>query len=152
MARRFTGWHMLTIMLIFFGVVIGVNIVMARYAISTFGGTVVDNSYVASQRFNGWLAQARGQQKLGWKAELGVDPQRRVTFSVTGADGVPLGGLTLSAVAHHPLGREKEVPLTFIPTGAGAYRSLASLPTGRWIVRFEAHRGKDRLRLQETLG
>ena len=43
-ARRFTGWHMTTILVAFFAVVITVNIVMARFALSTFGGTVVENS------------------------------------------------------------------------------------------------------------
>ena len=53
--RPFTGYHMTAILVAFFGVVIVVNFVMARYAVATFGGTVVDNSYVASQEFNGWL-------------------------------------------------------------------------------------------------
>ncbi|MGE0776676.1 MAG: FixH family protein, partial [Sphingomonadaceae bacterium] len=56
MTRSFTGRHMAIILIAFFGVVIAVNFYMARMAIGTFGGTVVDNSYVASQRFNGWLA------------------------------------------------------------------------------------------------
>mgnify|MGYP001281167617 CR=1 FL=1 len=38
----FTGRHMATILIAFFGVVITVNIVMARFALSTFGGTVVE--------------------------------------------------------------------------------------------------------------
>ena len=37
------GWHMTTILVAFFAVVITVNIVMARFALSTFGGTVVEN-------------------------------------------------------------------------------------------------------------
>ena len=61
-ARRFTGWHMTTILVAFFAVVITVNIVMARFALSTFGGTVVENSYVASQHYNEWLARAAAQR------------------------------------------------------------------------------------------
>jgi nitrogen fixation protein FixH len=40
---KFTGWHMTTILVAFFGVVIAVNFFMARMAVGTFGGTVVDN-------------------------------------------------------------------------------------------------------------
>ena len=54
MTKPFTGWHMTAILVGFFSTVIAVNVYMAHAAISTFGGTVVDNSYVASQEFNGW--------------------------------------------------------------------------------------------------
>ncbi len=68
--KRFTGRHMAAIMFAFFGVVIAVNVTMATFATRTFGGTVVDNSYVASQKYNGWLAEARRQERLGWTALL----------------------------------------------------------------------------------
>ena len=55
MQRAFTGRHMAAIMVAFFGVVIVVNLLNARLASSTFGGEVVENSYVASQDFNRWL-------------------------------------------------------------------------------------------------
>ena len=58
MSRPFTGRHMAMILVAFFGVVIVVNLIMARYASSTFGGIVVENSYVASQEFNKWLDEA----------------------------------------------------------------------------------------------
>ena len=57
--RRFTGYHMAAILVAFFGVIIAVNMVMATLATRTFGGVVVENSYVASQEFNGWLKDAR---------------------------------------------------------------------------------------------
>ena len=53
---RLTGRHVAAIFIGFFAIVIAVNMLMASYAIGGFGGTVVDNSYVASQKFNGWLA------------------------------------------------------------------------------------------------
>ncbi|MFP5454579.1 MAG: FixH family protein, partial [Alphaproteobacteria bacterium] len=55
MRRGFTGRHMAASMVGFFTVVIAVNVTMATVASHSFGGTVVDNSYVASQRFNRWL-------------------------------------------------------------------------------------------------
>ena len=41
-------------------------------AIGTFGGTVVDNSYVASQNYNRWLADADEQEALGWKTKAAL--------------------------------------------------------------------------------
>ena len=49
----FTGWHMLAIMLAFFGTIITVNFTMAYLATSSWSGLVVKNTYVASQQFNG---------------------------------------------------------------------------------------------------
>uniref|UniRef100_UPI00286E75F7 FixH family protein n=1 Tax=Sandarakinorhabdus sp. TaxID=1916663 RepID=UPI00286E75F7 len=78
MSRGFTGRHMWMVMIGFFGLVIAVNFTMAWLASSTFGGTIVDNSYVASQKFNGWLQAARAQKALGWTARLGLDGGRHV--------------------------------------------------------------------------
>lgn len=148
--RKFTGWHMLAILLAFFGVVVAVNMTMATLATRTFGGTVVDNSYVASQRFNTWLAEARAQERLGWTARLGVDQSRRVTVAL-GERGTPLVGAEIEAVARHPLGRAPDVPLGFRASGAGAYVSQAPLPAGRWLVHVEIKSGGRAMRLIESL-
>ena len=67
-------------MVAFFGVVIAVNLLMAHYAVSTFSGTVVDNSYVASQEFNGWLGAARAQRALGWTVEVRRSMRRAMSW------------------------------------------------------------------------
>ena len=148
--RKFTGWHMFAILLAFFGVVVSVNMVMATAAMRTFGGTVVDNSYVASQRFNTWLAQARAQDRLGWTTRLGVDESRHVTVTLSDR-GARLAGAEIEAVARHPLGRAPEVPLRFRARGDGDYVSHTALPPGRWLVHVGIRRGGHDLRLIETL-
>ncbi|BDA84177.1 nitrogen fixation protein FixH [Aureimonas sp. SA4125] len=84
--REFTGWHMLTIMLLFFGSIIGVNFLMAYSAVTSFAGLVVENSYVASQHFDEKLVAMRRQQALGWTVELAVLPDS-VTVDVRDAHG-----------------------------------------------------------------
>ena len=148
--RGFTGRHMLAVMLGFFGVVIAVNITMAVLATRTFGGTVVDNSYVASQRFNRWLAEGRAQERLGWNAQLGLDEHRHVRVALSDRIGA-LGGAEVAAIARHPLGRQGDVTLRFRPDGAGLYLSDRPLPAGRWQVHLEVRRGADDLRSIETL-
>jgi nitrogen fixation protein FixH len=148
--RKFTGWHMFAILISFFGVVVAVNLVMATAAIRTFGGTVVDNSYVASQRFNGWLGEARAQERLGWTARLGVDDSRHVTVALNDR-GVAMPGAEIEAIARHPLGRAPDVALRFQARGAGTYVSDAALPPGRWIVQVEVRRRGRDLRLIESL-
>lgn len=135
MTKHFTGRHMLAVMLGFFGTVIAVNVTMAWFASNTFGGTVVDNSYVASQKFNGWLAAGRAQEALGWSVTVNLDESRHVRAS-TG-----LGAATLSGIATHPLGRLPEQRLRFVHTGEGHYRSVAPLPDGRFLVRIKVSAG-----------
>jgi nitrogen fixation protein FixH len=150
MKRPFTGRHMLAIMIGFFGVVIAVNFTMATLAEETFGGTVVDNSYVASQQFNSWLAAARAQERLGWHAEPGLDSRRRVVVAVQGGSR-PLIGAQVEAVASHPVGAAPDIALAFRPDGAGHYVALAPLPAGRWLVQFTIKSGGREMRLIESL-
>lgn len=148
--KGFTGRHMLAAMVGFFGVVFAVNVIMATLAAKTFGGTVVDNSYVASQRFNRWLAEGRAQERLGWTARLALDGRRHVRVELTDRIG-PLTGADVTATGRHPLGRESDVPLSFRPDGSGVYVSQGPLPAGRWQVHLEVRRGRDDLRTVETL-
>lgn len=145
MTRRFTGWHMATIMIAFFGVIITVNMTMAMFATRTFGGKVVENSYVASQQFNQWLAAARAQEKLGWKHRLWLDGKRKVAVAVSATNP------SVEGYARHPLGREKEVNLNFAAVGGGQFRSMESLPSGRWIVQLTIRRGAHTARLMEAV-
>jgi len=142
---------MLGIMIAFFGTVIAVNVTMAVFATRTFGGTVVDNSYVASQKFNGWLAQAREQEALGWSHDLRLDGERRVIVALSDAGG-PLDSAILSGFARHPLGQAAEIPLRFVAVGDGTYRTDAALPTGRWYLHFTVARDGRQARFVEQLG
>ncbi|QGP79189.1 FixH family protein [Sphingobium sp. CAP-1] len=150
MIRRFTGWHMTGILVAFFAVVIAVNLVMATIAVRSFGGTVVDNSYVESQKFNHYLAQARAQDRLGWRDDMALDEQRHVILTLTDARGAPVAGAGIAAVAEHPLGRAPDIALAFHETTPGHYASAASLPAGRWQVRASIDQGRQHL-LREVL-
>lgn len=137
MTRPFTGRHMLTLMIGFFGLIIAVNFTMASYAVGTFGGEVVENSYVASQRFNGWLARARAQDRLGWHVVPGLDSGGRLRIAVTDAAGQPLAG-TITVTARHPLGGVPERTIRMAPAAHG-YVADRPLPKGRWLLQIDLH-------------
>lgn len=142
-SRGFTGRHMAFSMIAFFGVIIGVNMTMATVATRTFGGKVVENSYVASQKFNGWLAEARAQQAAGWTADLGGEGGRVV--AVTKAGGKMRG------VAAHPLGRTPDMQLSFREEAPGRYVSHQLLPAGRWRVRVQVREGGETASFMEDV-
>ncbi len=134
--KKFTGYHATMIIVAFFSVVVGVNMVMARYAVSTFGGTVVDNSYVASQKYNQWLEQARNQQAYGWTVSPAVRSGDAISLTLAGKDGAALQGATIVAVAEHPVSRAEPFDINFAEQQPGVYRSVQTIPAGRWKLRL----------------
>ena len=144
---QLTGRKMTAIFVAFFGVVMVVNFTMAHFATSTFGGVVVENSYVASQHYNTWLDEAAVQQKLGWSATLSRLPDRRVVVRFAGAPD----GLTVSAVARHPLGRAPDQALAFTRAADGAYISTKAAAPGRWMLRLLAKQGANTWREEQEL-
>ncbi len=128
----FTGKHMAMVFIAGFGVVIAVNLVMATFAVSSFHGTVVDNSYVASQNYNGWLDKAEAARALGWQ----VLPSRRKGGRVVlETHGVPVNA-TILAEAERPLGDRELARLTFAPEGPNRWLSDKVISPGRWKLRI----------------
>ena len=147
MTKAFTGRHMAAIMVAFFGVIIAVNFTMARFATATFGGRVVENSYVASQEFNGWLEEAEKQRALGWDAITTWRPDNRLAVQLS---GVPAEA-KVSAISRHPLGRLPDREIAFVPNGEGRFLSTSTLPEGRWLLRLEVTATGHRWRREEEM-
>ncbi len=143
----FTGRHITVIMVAFFGVVIGVNLIMAHYASSTFGGVVVDNSYVASQKYNTWLQEAAQEKALGWTAKASRLPDGRVEVRLGGAPA----GASLTGHAWHPLGRQPDRPLAFTAQADGSFVSSEAIPAGRWRLRLEAQAQGKKWRTEDEI-
>ncbi len=147
MTKPFTGRHMSIIMIGGFGIVIAVNLVMASLAIGGFSGTVVKNSYVASQNYNGWLDRADAQDALGWDVAVSRDARGMVLVTV---QNVPEdAGLT--AIVRRPLGVDDRRKVTFTGSPAAGFRSVEPLPEGRWLVRLSVTSGKDQWRGESEL-
>jgi nitrogen fixation protein FixH len=144
---RFTGRHMATILITFFVVVLAVNLMLASLARGTFGGVVVENSYVASQHFNKWLDAAAAEQGLGWKAAVSRRSNGRLAVVLSGADKAA----NLFATARHPLGRLPDQRLAFARDAGGTFVSQQALPAGRWRLRLEARAGSKVWRSEEDL-
>ena len=71
--RPLTGRMVLFSLLTFFGVVIGVNVIMMRLAIQTLPGTDVDSAYSASLAYEKEISAARDQNARNWKVDAHVE-------------------------------------------------------------------------------
>ncbi|GAC1406821.1 MAG: FixH family protein [Novosphingobium sp.] len=133
---KFTGRHAAMVIVAFFAVVIVVNVMMAKLAIATFGGTVVDNSYVASQHFNAWLDSSAADRALGWKVELARGPDKSLEARLVDATGAPLDHARVAVHVEHPLGARPPQDLVLAEIAPGTYR--VELASGRWRVWLKA--------------
>lgn len=133
MRKTFTGRHMLAIFVVFFGIVMAVNFWVARIALHSFSGVVVENSYVASQQFNGWLKDAKTERALGWGAAVRRDTAGRLVVETT---GMPEGA-KLTALLRRPLGVPEDRTEALREVAPHRYHSKEVDP-GRWLVRIEA--------------
>ncbi|TAD78388.1 MAG: hypothetical protein EAY70_07075 [Sphingomonadales bacterium] len=131
-STTFTGKHMALVFVGGFGVVIAVNLLMASYAVGSFHGTVVDNSYVASQNYNDWIAKSEASKALGWQ----VVPERRADGRVVLATLAVPADAVIAAEAERPLGERATIALTFTPHGQGRWLSNEVLAPGRWQLRM----------------
>lgn len=130
---EFTGKHMLFIMLGFFGVIIGVNILIAAIANSSWTGLIVKNSYVASQDFNRKIANARKQSKLGWQSRL-TAADGSLLFVLKDSNANPLRGLDVSARIYRPVVETQDRTVALKEGQSGHYQTAAKLKPGVWEV------------------
>ncbi len=143
----FTGRDFAAILVVFFTVVLAVNVLMARDAIATFGGVVVENSYVASQEFNGWLRESASEKALGWSAHVSRRSDGRVAVRLAGAPA----SAALAGDVWHPLGRLPDLTLGFSRSDDGSFVSRQALPPGRWRLRLEVKAGTQRWRDEQEI-
>jgi len=133
----FTGWHMLAIMLAFFGTIITVNFTMAYLATSTWSGLVVKNTYVASQQFNGKTAAIREMLATGIAGELSVDA-KGMRYRLTLPENTPVIADSITAHFKRPVGTAQDFELQLTPAGDGLYLAEMDVLAGSWIVEIQA--------------
>ncbi len=128
-----TGQHVLAITVGAFSVVIGVNMALAYFAVATFPGLEVRNSYVASQTFD---AERTAQRALGWTLESAYAAGTlRLTFR--DAAGLPAPVHDLSVLVGRTTEARDDARPVFVEHG-GVFAAPISLQTGKWMMQVQA--------------
>jgi len=129
----FTGRHMLAILVAFFGVVITVNLLMAYLANSTWSGLVVQNSYVASQEFNGKQAEAKAWLATGIKGTLVISGSS-IDYTLGHPTKGPMIADAVNVEFRRPVGTLQDFTVKLTPAGDGRFVGAREIARGEWIV------------------
>ena len=146
--RELTGRMVLICLVSFFAVVGGVNAVMIKAAVSTFGGVETENSYQAGLAFTGQIVASRVQDALHWRVDAKVLPNATTTLielTVTDDGGLPPNGLQAAGLLVHPTDKRADRALSFEEQGPGKFRGHAEAGHGQWILEIELSRSGERL-------
>jgi nitrogen fixation protein FixH len=140
----FTGWHMAGVVGLFFGTIISVNFYMAYQAITSWSGLVVENTYVASQQFNGKVAQAKALAASGIHGSFAVSADT-IRYQLLGPDGQPVAADRLTVNFKRPVGEHQDFSVELSPQGEGVFVASHQVLPGHWIVEAIAERGGARI-------
>lgn len=153
--KPITGRMVFIMMVAFFAVVIGVNLVMVRLAIQTLPGTEVESAYSASLAYQKQIATAQAQRARDWKVDAHVERsgQGGATLRVEAKDnqGRPMSGLTFQGRFERPTDRRADQPVAFAEIGSGIYRgNTDSIAAGQWDLVLEGVARGERLFLSRN--
>lgn len=136
---KFTGWHMLFIMLSAFGVIITVNMTLAVFAVYSWTGLVVKNTYVASQKYNQLLEENAQQKRRGWEGELS-QTQNRLVFELRNKQKLPIRDASVYADVGRPAHELDDHVIKFTAEGKGRFVAPNALKAGLWDIKLTAVR------------
>jgi nitrogen fixation protein FixH len=136
------GYHVLLLLLTFFGAVIAVDVGFAVIAVRSFPGEDVRRSYLQGLNYNDTLADRRAQAALGWRATAvlsGAPGEALLLVGLSDKDGAPLSSPTVTGDLRRPADARFDRALTFTRQGDGRYAArVGALESGRWHLRARA--------------
>jgi len=148
-ARILTGRHVLQWLVAFFGIVLAVNGVLVRAAISTFGGVETLSSYRAGLQFEQEVGLVARQDALHWQVSgtLTRDGTGVAVLDVTvrDAQGTPLSGLTADARLAHPADDRLDRVIAVRSVAGGVFHGAAEAQPGQWELIVDLYRGDQRV-------
>src|SRR5258708_4078747 len=111
--KPLTGTKVFLILVAFFGVVIGVNVTMAKLAIATLPGTDVDSPYAAGLTYDPGVSAAQDQAARKWQVNAQIERRTDggATLQVEARDarGQPMPGLKFGGRLERPTDKRADL-------------------------------------------
>jgi nitrogen fixation protein FixH len=141
-------------LVVFFVVVAGVNAIMVRAAVSTFGGLDTENAYQAGLAYTREADAVRAQDALHWqigaKVSLATNGAKLVEVVAADVAGQPLDGLRATARLVRPADKRAGHDLALSEIVPGTYRGTSEAEAGQWDLLIELSRDNARLFLSKN--
>lgn len=133
-ARALRGVHVFWWVAGFFAITFALDAMFVVWAVQSFPGEQVKNSYVLGLDYNREVERRNAQQKLGWAAEVGVREEGSRILVVRMRDGAasPLDGLHLTADLH-VVGKRNDGALSLVERHPGEYVAPVNVQPGARI-------------------
>jgi nitrogen fixation protein FixH len=156
MIKEVKGWHVLMVLMAFFGVTIAVNAYFVTMALQSAPGEYQKKSYLQGLRYNEVIAARQEQAAAGWTAALETrilpGGAFEVAVAMKDARGAPIADLTVTGNLRRPAQSEHDHVLAFHDDGKGIYRvQVPGVETGQWLLDFSAAGGQSPFYAEKTL-
>lgn len=153
--RPITGRFVLICLVVFFGLIIAINVLMMKLAIETLPGTEVDSPYAASLAYGNEIEAARAQVARGWAVVAHVvreaDGAASVRVEARDREGKPLANVVFTGRLERPADRRLDQAVEFAAIDGAVYRGRAAqLAAGQWDLVLEGDRNGDRVFLSRN--
>ncbi len=137
---RLNGWHVLSILVGVFGIVMAVNFYMVHVALTTMSGIDTRNAYQRGLEYGKDVTGAQEQDKLQWVVDItvrpGPGPDRAVTVSALDKDKHPVAGLKAKLSLVNPSDARKDQSVVLSEEGPGIFTGAFKAEGGRWFLQL----------------
>ena len=142
--KPLTGRKVLLMLVAFFGVVLGVNLTMMKFALETLPGTEVESTYSESLNYGKEIVAAQEQSARKWQVnahiERGADGGATLQVEARDADGRPITGLKFQGHLERPTDKRGDLSVELAEVGIGTYRgNAAAVAPGNWNLVLEGN-------------
>ena len=155
-SKELTGRHVLIMLILFFGVMIIVNVIFTVLAVKSFTGEDVPKSYRQGLEYNRTIDARRSQAELGWTVKTNdfanPDGSRTFLISIQDKENAAIDNLSFTAFLRHPSSKHLDMPLDFTPAGPGRYQAIVRPARGEWILKAETRQPNNKpLRFKQDI-
>lgn len=146
---RFIPW----LFVIGMAVVVLVNGTMVYFALDSWAGVAVEQSYQRGLAYNRVIETAAREQALGWNVIASVRRDgSEIVIDMRDAQSRPLSDIAFEAVLVRPLENMAPIPVRLRAEGGGRYvGAVEPLRRGQWELRLAATRGADAVHVSRRL-
>ncbi len=143
-----TGRHVFFMLVAFFGVIIGANVIFVSIALKSFPGESQKKSYLQGLQYNATLTERAAQERLGWRAQI-IRVERAgagaiIEMRLSDARAQPLHVMVTDGDLQRPTHHREDQPIAFVALGDGVYRGeLEVLAPGVWEFAAVATNARD---------